>query len=84
MIGYKVNSLEQIPEGFTGRKFIEQNFEIFSAKGKMPDSIVKVWIEIWGKDEELNRSYIYDFEVYDELSDKGENSIVDIFIGIKS
>jgi len=35
-------------------------------------------------DKELNRSYQYDYEVYGAASKNGENSVVDIFVGIKA
>ena len=84
MLGFKVHSLNDIPDGLLGREFEGQEFEVFTAKGNMPEAIVNTWKEIWDKDEVLNRSYIYDFELYRENSMNGENSEVEIFIGKKT
>ncbi len=83
IIGVKVSSLNEIPEGFIGREFKNQNFIKFTAKGTMPNAVAETWKEIWEKNKELNRSYTYDFEVYREKSQNGENSEVDIFIATK-
>ncbi|KAA3597920.1 MAG: AraC family transcriptional regulator [Calditrichaeota bacterium] len=82
IIGLKVNSLENIPEGFVGREFEGGSFTKFVAKGELPNSIVETWMEIWAKDEVLGRKYTYDFEVHGENSQKGADSEVEIFIAI--
>ncbi len=80
IIGMKVSSLENIPAGLVGREFKNETFEKFIAKGKMPNAVVDTWLEIWKKDKELNRKYTYDFEVYGEKSQNGDNSEVEIYI----
>ena len=80
IIGVPVSSLEEIPNGLIGREFQSDNFQKFTAKGEMPNAVVNTWINIWNRDKELNRKYSYDFEVYGENSQKGENSEVDIYI----
>ena len=84
IIGTKVTSLADIPDGLIGRAFGKQNFKKFIAKGAMPDAVVTTWKEIWKKDKELNRSYTYDYEVYGEKSQNGGNSEVDILVGVKA
>lgn len=49
----------------------------------MPDAVIGIWKEIWVKDKELNREYSTDFEVYGEKSLNGENSEIEIYIGVK-
>lgn len=83
IIGVPVSSLDDIPEGLIGREFDPQNFRKFIAKGKMPDAVVATWSDIWKRDEELNRSYTYDLEVYGERSQDKDNPEVDIYIGVK-
>ncbi|HMR82600.1 MAG TPA: GyrI-like domain-containing protein [Niabella sp.] len=83
IIGLKVSSLDKIPDGLVGRAFEHQKFKKFTAKGVMPKAVAETWQEIWERDSELNRSYTYDFEVYGEKSQNGENSEVDIFIAIQ-
>jgi len=83
IIGVQVSSLENIPTGLIGRQFPSDNFMKFTAKGLMPKAIVEAWIDIWEKDKELSRKYTYDFEVYGEKSQNGENSEVEIYIATK-
>ncbi len=83
IIGVPVSTLDEIPSEMIGREFPEENFEKFIAKGEMPSAVVNSWMEIWQKDKELNRKYTYDFEVYGEKSQNGENSEVEIYIATK-
>jgi len=83
IIGVLVSTLDSVPEGLTGREFEAENFQKFTAKGAMPKAVVNTWINIWQQDDELNRKYTYDLEVYGEKSQNGENAEVEIFIAIK-
>lgn len=83
IIGVAVSSIDKVPNGLIGREFPSENFQKFVAKGDMPNAVVETWNEIWKKDKELNRKYTYDFEIYGENSQNGENSEVDIYIAIE-
>jgi len=83
IIGVQVSSLENIPAGLIGRQFPSDSFVNYSAKGLMPEAVAKTWTTIWERDKELNRKYTYDFEVYGEKSQNGENSEVEIYIATK-
>lgn len=83
IIGYQVDSLENVLEGLVAREFEGGKHIKFVANGKMPESVVQTWQEIWAQDSELNRKYTADFEVYGSKSQQGENSAVDIFIAVK-
>ncbi|AOW09851.1 GyrI-like domain-containing protein [Flavobacterium gilvum] len=83
IIGIPVSTLDKIPDGLIGREFQPENFQKFIAKGEMPIAIVTTWIDIWKRHKELNRKYSYDFEVYGEKSQNGENSEVKIYIATK-
>lgn len=80
VLGLKVSSLDQVPAGLVGREFEGGNFQSFLAKGGLPQAIVDTWHTIWNQDETLDRSYTYDYEVYDDRSRLGEESEVDIYI----
>ncbi|KAB8040818.1 AraC family transcriptional regulator [Silvanigrella paludirubra] len=57
-----------------------------TSPGTIPDNVIKAWQEIWKLDSlglGGKRCYIADFEIYDQRAYQQENSIVDIFIGIK-
>ena len=83
IIGVPVSTLDEIPAELVGREFSADNFQKFVAKGEMPNAVVNTWLDIWRKDEELNRKYLYDFEVYGQKSQNGENSEVEIYIAKK-
>lgn len=83
IIGKKVSSLDEIPKGMFGREFPVEKFQKFIAKGEMPDAVVQTWKAIWEQDATLNRAYHYDFEVYGEKSQNGDQSEVDIFLSVK-
>lgn len=83
IIGLKVNSLGQIPDGMIGREFNGGKYQKFVAKGQMPNAVIESWKGIWAKNNELNRKYTTDFEVYGQKSQNGEESEVDIYIAIE-
>jgi predicted transcriptional regulator YdeE len=83
IIGVPVTTLDEIPEGLTGREFQPEQFRKFIAKGAMPAAVGNAWMDIWQRDKELNRKYTYDFEVYGAKSQQGDDSEVDIFIATK-
>lgn len=80
ILGVKVSSLETIPDGLIGREFPGGTFQPFLAKGELPQAVIETWQQIWQEDQNLNRSYQYDYEVYDERSRQGADSEVAIFI----
>lgn len=80
IIGLKVNSLDQVPDGLIGREFDGGKYQKFVAKRQMPNAVMETWKEIWTKDNELNRKYTADFEVYGQKSQNGEKSEVEIYI----
>jgi predicted transcriptional regulator YdeE len=49
----------------------------------MPNAVVNVWLNIWKRDKELDRKCSYDFEVYGQKSQNGENSEVEIYLAKK-
>lgn len=83
ILGCEVNSLDAIPEGMIGKSIPSAQYEIFIAKGKMPDKIIEMWQHIWNPDIEKRRAYVADFEVYGAKYGNPENSEVEIYIGIK-
>jgi predicted transcriptional regulator YdeE len=52
-------------------------------QSEIPNAAVNVWLDIWKREEELNRKYSYDFEVYGQKSQNGVNSEVEIYIAKK-
>ncbi|MDN3587977.1 GyrI-like domain-containing protein [Pedobacter aquatilis] len=83
IIGQRVTSIDDIPEGMVGKEINNETLKKYIAKGEMPNAVVEIWKEIWNADANLNRTYIADFEVYDAKSQQGEDSEVEIYIGIR-
>jgi predicted transcriptional regulator YdeE len=82
LIGYKVENLDHIPEGFTGLMIEEGPYMKCTAKGKLSDGVVfNAWLEIWNA--EIPRAYTSDFEVYDERAQNPDDAEVDIFLSVR-
>lgn len=82
ILGCKVSSLEDIPEGMVGQEFKQEKYHKFIAKGDLKQNIVyNTWTEIWDKD--LDRTYTVDFEIYGNASKDHKNAEVAIFVAIK-
>jgi predicted transcriptional regulator YdeE len=86
-IGEEVTSLENIPDGFESLIIPPQLYAKFiNEPGPMPAVCIDMWQNIWkmnAADLGGTRSYIADFEVYDERSRDHNHVTLDIFIGIK-
>jgi len=83
IIGQRVTSLGNIPDGFLGREIKNEKLLRYKAKGEMPQAVLETWQEIWANDIALYRTYNADFEVYGEKSQQGANSEVEIYIGVR-
>ncbi len=82
ILGCQVENLNEIPEGMIGKTFEEANYQKFTAKGNlMQGAVFNEWTRIWNA--EIPRTFIADFEVYDEKSHNPEDAEVEIFIGVK-
>ena len=80
-IGCKVHQHIDVPRGMQALLVPGGSYQLFKATGKMPDCVASSWREIWSA--EIKRSYLYDFEVYDERSLDWNNAEVDIYISVK-
>ncbi len=81
IIGCRVDSLDNIPEGFFGQAFMGGRYNKISCRGNIMEGIVaKTWGEIWNKN--LERAYSADFEVYGQKAQNLEDAEVDIFVAI--
>lgn len=81
ILGCKVSSLDQIPEGMVGQAFEGGNFQQFVSKGDLSQGVVyETWLEIW--EQPLERNYQADFEVYGEKAQNPSHAEVDIFVGL--
>lgn len=82
ILGCRVSSLEEIPEGMIGQSFERGNYGEFISKGDLLQGIVyTTWTEIWEKD--LDREFTADFEVYGEKVQNPIDAQVNIYIALK-
>ncbi|HEX2934112.1 MAG TPA: GyrI-like domain-containing protein [Bacteroidales bacterium] len=81
IIGCKVERLDEIPEGLTGKRIQGAEYAKFIAKGNdMQKMVGEAWYTIWNTD--LARKYTADFEVYSEKSYRTEGAEVDIYVSV--
>lgn len=75
LLGCKVSSLENVPEGMKAVKISAGDYICCKAKGNL---VYEEWTRIWNSD--IPRAYTTDFEVY------GENAAeeVDIFLSVST
>ncbi|OAV44454.1 effector binding domain-containing protein [Lewinella sp. 4G2] len=83
VLGYRVTSLDAVPEGFTGITVPGGQFAQFTCKGDLQQGVVyQAWRDIWATD--LNRAYRADFEVYGVKAMNPQAAEVEIFVGVNA
>lgn len=83
IIGCKVSTLAQIPQGMVGVTIPEQMYNIYDAKGPMPQALIAAWQTI-RNDKKISRNFEADFEYYcPEFLQKPTENPVEIYVGIK-
>ncbi|MCR9264739.1 MAG: GyrI-like domain-containing protein [Flavobacteriaceae bacterium] len=83
ILGCKVSSLEEIPEGMVGQSFNGGTYGKFISKGDLTKGVVfGTWTEIWNKS--LNRVFTADFEIYGPKSQNPTDAEVEIYVGLKN
>lgn len=86
-IGEMVDSFENIASDLKTLTIPAQKYIKFTtSKGAMPQIVIDAWAYIWKMtSEELGyaRSYIADFEIYDENASDLQNAEINIYIGVK-
>ncbi len=82
LLGCKVSSTKDIPEGMVAKEFKAGSYTKFISKGDLTKGAVyDEWAKIWQAD--LSRAYTADFEVYGEKAQNPTNAEVDIYIATK-
>lgn len=86
-IGEEVVSFDKhLPEGFQALTIPEQSYAKFTTNpDPMPDVLLKVWKTVWNispKDLGGRRTYVTDFELYDERAKDHQNIVLDLYIAI--
>ncbi|MDF1698053.1 MAG: effector binding domain-containing protein [Saprospiraceae bacterium] len=82
IIGCKVSSIEELPEGMIAHVIHPGKVAKYVAKGSLikGEAVINTWFKIW--ESKLDRSFQTDYEVYDERSQDIENAEVDIFVSL--
>ena len=81
IIGCRVANLRQIPTQMMSRAVPAADYAVYTSKGKMPDFMIKTWQQIRLADSELERTYLYDFEIYGEKSRDRDNTEIEVYLG---
>jgi len=83
VLGCKVSSTEEIPEGMISHEIATGEYKQFTAKGNLEQGVVyQEWKKIWELESELNRAYTSDLEIYGAKSQNPADAEVDIFIAV--
>ena len=87
IIGSEVAHTDDVPEDMVIKQIPDAEYAVFTARGKMPDSIqntTKYIYQEWLPKSKYQHANSPEFELYDERSDDSKNSEVDIYIPIAS
>src|ERR1700679_3655800 len=78
ILGYKVNSVENIPEGLISKVVTESNYQVYKSTGKLPYCVLQTWQEIWNSN--AKRKYLADFDVYPPDAFSSETPVVETYL----
>ncbi len=82
VLGCEVSTLEEIPAGMIGLEVAGATYSKSSVRGDLQQGIiVEHWNTIWNQD--LNRAYTTDFEVFGEKAQDPRDAEVDFYIALK-
>lgn len=82
LIGYKVEANAEIPEGMRALSIPESSYAVYRAEGDLTGTaVIDAWHRIWQDD--TNRTYQADFEVYGEEAMDPTNGKINIFVGVQ-
>jgi len=83
IIGCKVSSLKEIPDGMIGQTFAVGTYNKLTVKGDLTKGLLyTTWLEIWKKD--WNRSYTVDFERYGTKAMNPTDAEVEVYVAINT
>lgn len=86
LIGAKVSSINEVPVGMVAQNVPAQKITVFlSETGPRGSVVLDLWKKIWSLEDQgkLEKTYIADYELYDERSQDPQNVQMEIHIGIK-
>jgi len=88
IIGMKVSSVSAVPPGMVAKKVPKGKYAVVaSAKGPAAQVVPQAWERVYSLDDNKQlggaRAYKADFEVYDQRSQDPQDSLVDLYVGLK-
>jgi predicted transcriptional regulator YdeE len=88
VIGMKVSGVSTVPPGMVAKKVPKGRYAVVaSAKGPVAQVVPQAWQRVYSLDDNKQlggaRAYKADFEVYDQRSQNPQDSLVDIYVGVK-
>lgn len=82
ILGCRVSSLDNIPDGMVGEAYDERTYAQFDCKGDLTKGLLyQAWTDIHQQD--LDRAYIADFEVYGAKAQNPTDAELKIYVGLK-
>ena len=81
IVGCKVSSLDEIPQGMVSKAVPAAKYAVYAAKGAMPRAVVDTWGVIWKAP--LKRAYTADFELYSSKAFDPVMPEAEIYIALK-
>jgi predicted transcriptional regulator YdeE len=84
LIGVRVEDLEHVPAGLAGRLIPAGSYVVVtSEEGPLHNVVPQAWGFVWSEAfSEYKRSYVSDFEIYDQRAQDPSNGQVDIYVGV--
>ena len=66
IIGCRVSTLENVQGNLSGKEVPQTSYRCYLSKGKLPDSVLATWQDIW--QSRIERMYTTDFDLYKKVS----------------
>jgi predicted transcriptional regulator YdeE len=86
VLGAKADPSWEIPDGLVLKTVPAGRYAVFtSERGPVQKVVVETWQRIWRELPSTKnlRSYIADFEVYDQRASDPANAVVEIYVGVE-
>ena len=80
VLGCRVASLDNIPEGFTGIIVPDGDYKVYYLEGQFPANIGAAWQHIWASD--IDRKYASDYDWYKSGAKSFEEKEARIYLGV--
>jgi predicted transcriptional regulator YdeE len=82
VLGGKAGPADTVPEGMVRKTIPAGRYAVFtSERGPVQKVVIETWQRIWS--ELPSRSFVADFEVYDQRAADPGDAVVEIYVGVK-